>query len=379
MVGAFGWQLQSAELAADRWPIVRGDSALRGVATSPVGLPLKLAWSYAAGKPILATPITDGDAVYFGDGEGRFHAVSLAGGKGRWQVALMDAKKGKPSGDPIEGSACLASGHVIFGGSDSSVRALGVTDGKEKWQFDAQQEIKAGATPFLRRTPEGREQMCVVIAGFGGGVFCLDATTGQKIWEYDAGGPINGAVAVSGVGVVLGGCNGTIDVLDPASGQRRHRVDIKIYMPNSVAILGEIGYFGHSGNKVEAWNLKEPKQVWEFRDRDFAYFTSPAVTEEFVFIGGEDKRLHCLTRSGGEEKWSFRARDKINSSPVVAGGLVIVGADDGRLYAVDALNGQERWSYEVGSPIKSSPAVASGHVLIGTEDGQVHCFTGSEK
>jgi outer membrane protein assembly factor BamB len=353
---------------------VRGDRALTGVGMNALALPLKLAWSFPAGKPILATPACDAQRAYFGDGSGQFFAVDLNTGEKVWEFILKDPKTGKPSKDPIEGSACLADGLVIFGATDGFVRALDARSGAEKWKFEMHGEIKSGVTPFRRRAPDGAEAGCVVVTGFAGDVVCLRASNGEKVWEYDAGGPINGAAAVTDDGIVFGGCNGTIDVLDPITGERRQRIDIKIYMPNSVAVRNGSGYFAHSGNKVEAWDLKSPKQIWEFRDRDFAYFTSPAVTADFVFAGGEDKRLHCLQRSDGTEKWAFRARDKVNSSPVVAGPLVFVGSDDGRLYAVDAATGEERWSHEIGAPVKASPALAGPRVLIGADDGVMYCF-----
>jgi outer membrane protein assembly factor BamB len=358
--------------------VVRGDAALVGVATTPVKVPLQLSWSFKAGKPILATPAVDARKVYFGDGEGKFFAVQRAGGVKAWEFVLMDPKKNKPSRDPIEGSACLVAGKVIFGGTDGVVRALDGESGHEAWKYEATGEIKGGVTPF-RRNAGGEVTDCVIAVGFTGEVVCLEAASGRKTWDYDAGGPINGAASVSGAGVVFGGCNGTIDVLDPVSGTRRQRIDIKIYMPNSVAVRDGVGYFAHSGNKVEAWDLASPKQLWEYHERDFAYFTSPAVTDEYVFVGGEDKRLHCLRRSNGEEKWAFRARDNINSSPVVAGSFVIAGSDDGRVYAIDLVSGEERWSYEIGAPVKSSPAVVDGSIFVGADDGVLYCFAAEKK
>ena len=117
---------------------------------------------------------------------------------------------------------------------------------------------------------------------------------------------------------------------------------------------------------------------WEFRDKDFPYFTSPAVTADRVYAGGDDKRLHCLDRANGEEKWVFRARDKVASSPVVAGGVVIFGADDGRVYVLDAATGEEKWSYEIGAPVKASPAVVGGRILVGADEGVLYCFAPAE-
>jgi eukaryotic-like serine/threonine-protein kinase len=353
------------------WRMVRGDPALLGISESPVTLPVKLAWSFKAGPPVLATPVSDGVRAYVGDGNGVFHAVNLKDGSKAWSYTIIDPKKNQPSRDPIEASACLLGTRVIFGGTDGWVRAFEAATGKEAWSRDTKGEIKGGLTPFARKgsgTPDA-----LVVTGFTGNTVALDAAAGTVLWEYDAGGPVNGAASVSAAGIVFGGCNGTLDVLR-LDGTLARRMEIKVYMPNSVAVRDGFGYCAHSGNKVQCYNLAAGTVKWEFHDRDFSYFSSPAVTADRVFIGGDDKRLHCLQRSDGEETWAFRARDKIMTSPVVAGPLVIFGSDDGRVYFIDAATGTEQWSYEIGAPVKSSPAVVDGRVLIGADDGAIYCF-----
>ena len=361
--------------AADGWPVVRGDASQQGVASSAVAVPLRLAWSVPGGKPILATPVCVLERAYYGDGEGVFRAISLKDGVEVWKLVLMDEVKNKPSRDPIEGSACLVGSLVIFGGTDGWVRALEATTGKVMWTHDTKGEIKGGLTPFT--APGGEAGSAVLAVGFSGTCVALNGVTGEKLWEYDAGGPVNGAAAVWDGHLVFGGCNGTLDVVR-VDGTLARRVDIKIYMPNSVAVRDGLGYCGHSGNKVECYDLATGLVKWEFRDKDFPYFTSPAVTADRVYAGGDDKRLHCLDRANGEEKWVFRARDKVASSPVVAGGVVIFGADDGRVYVLDAATGEEKWSYEIGAPVKASPAVVGGRILVGADDGVLYCFAPAE-
>ncbi len=369
------WPVAGWAGGADTWPVVRGDSALQGIAGSAVTPPLRLAWTVRGGKPVLATPVSDGERVYFGDGEGVFRAVNLADGKEVWRYVLMDEAKKKPSQDPIEASACLVGTSVVFGGTDGIVRALEAATGKVVWTHDTQGEIKGGLTPFS--APGQEAPQAVFVAGFAGTCVALHAGTGARLWEYDAGGPVNGAASVWNGHLVFGGCNGTLDVVKK-DGALVRRVDLKIYMPNSVAVRDGFGYCGHSGNRVECYDLSTGTVKWQFHDRDFAYFTSPAVTSELVFVGGDDKRMHCLDRATGEEKWSFRARDKVASSPVVAGAMVIFGSDDGRVYAVDFATGEEKWSYEIGAPVKASPAVVGGRVLIGADDGVLYCFAPGE-
>ncbi len=120
--------------------------------------------------------------------------------------------------------------------------------------------------------------------------------------------------------------------------------------------------------------LKEGKKTWTFKDRNFPYFSSPAVTQDRVVFGGRDKLLHCVKREDGASLWSFPTRGKVDSSPVICGDKVVVGSDDGRVYVVSLDKGKELWSYEIGQPIGSSPAVADGKMVVGCDDGVIYCF-----
>ena len=126
-----------------------------------------------------------------------------------------------------------------------------------------------------------------------------------------------------------------------------------------------------------AFDLETGNIVWNYRQKNFPYFSSPAVTAKFVFIGGSDKGLHCINRITGKQEWRFSARGRIDSSPVVAGDKVVFGSMDGKLYVISLDSGEEISSYEVGESISSTPAVLSDRILVGCEDGKVYSFSTS--
>ena len=180
-------------------------------------------------------------------------------------------------------------------------------------------------------------------------------------------------------------------------------------MAASVALAGNRAYFGHYENEflcidlgktdspqVNALQVPEsgsenkvprPSEnsetnspvVWRYKNRDFAYMSSAAVTDDRVIVGGRDKLLHCLNRETGEKIWTFATQGKVDSSPVVAGDKVVVGSNDGRVYLVALKDGRELWSYDTGQALESSPAVADGKIIIGSDDGYVYCFGEKKK
>ena len=163
-------------------------------------------------------------------------------------------------------------------------------------------------------------------------------------------------------------------MLGLAKGEKIKEIEAGAYIAASGALVDGKLYVGHYENAFLCVDLKEGKIAWTYKDRAFPYFSSPAVTQEFVVVGGRDKRLHCIRRATGEGVWTFATRGKVDSSPVVAGDKIIVGSDDGRLYMVSLATGKELWNYEIGQPVQSSPAVVDGHIVVGSEDGSVYCF-----
>jgi outer membrane protein assembly factor BamB len=156
-------------------------------------------------------------------------------------------------------------------------------------------------------------------------------------------------------------------------GQALRQIESDAYVASSVAVADDgMAYVGHYGNVVMGLNPKTATVLWRYRDRNFPYLSSAAVSSDRVVIGGNDKRLHCLNRADGTMLWQVSTRGKIDGSPVICGDAVIVGSLDGRIYCVSMKDGSERWTYELGAPVVASPAVSDGWIIIGAEDGSVY-------
>ena len=70
-------------------------------------------------------------------------------------------------------------------------------------------------------------------------------------------------------------------------------------------------------------------------------------------------------------KWKFKTERIIEawfSSPAVSGDTVYLGSDDSYLYALNALTGELKWKLKTGDVVYSSPAIADGAVYVGSHD-----------
>ena len=386
------WCAAAAVPEAD-WPMFRGGPSLAGVAGGSLPGRLALRWTFKTGGPVKSSAAMVRDRVFIGSDDGNVYALALPDGKQIWAFK---------TGGAVESSPLVLEGRVYVGSSDGLLYALEAASGKLLWKYVTEDKIlgapnwvkfgaasgagvspaapgippAGGETPHDGR-PEGRRDArptAVLVGSYDFKLHCVDAGTGRSNWVYETGNYINGSPAVANGQAIFGGCDGLLHVIALAEGKQLKEIDAGAYIAGSAALVDGRAYFGQYENEFLCVDLAAGKKAWTFRDRDFPYYSSPAVTKDFVVFGGRDKLLHCLKRADGHAVWSFATRGKVDSSPAVCGDKVVVGSDDGRLYLVSLETGKELWSYEIGQPVESSPAVARGQVVVGGDDGGVYCF-----
>ena len=206
-------------------------------------------------------------------------------------------------------------------------------------------------------------------------VHCLETISGKLLWKFEAQNYINGVPTIyDNKYVVFGGCDAMLYVIGLEDGKNIRSIEVEAPIAASVAIANGVGYVGDMDRSVTAFNLETGEIIWNYRQKSFPYFSSPALSDRQVFIGGRDKGMHCIDRMSGKKVWRFSARGRIDSSPVITMNKVIFGAMDGKLYLVSRKNGQEITSYEIGEPISSTPAIVGQNIIVGCEDGNVYAF-----
>jgi eukaryotic-like serine/threonine-protein kinase len=173
------------------------------------------------------------------------------------------------------------------------------------------------------------------------------------------------------------GCDEVFHAVSAADGKERYRTSATAYTGASVALVGNVAYFGTFDNQVLALDLGSRKVLWRYEhpDRKFPFYSSAAVAPGTVVLGGRDRMLHALDTATGKARWTYMTRARIDSSPAIAGGRVYVGSNDGRLYALDLASGKVMWEHDEGAALSASPALASGRLVIGSTEGRLLCFT----
>ena len=352
--------LLAVTTAAADWPIFRGNPALTGVATEALPAATANLWTFKAGGPVKSSAVVADGRVFVGSDDGQVYALALADGKKLWAF--------KTDG-PVEAAPFVRGDTVYVGSSDFTFYALAVATGELRWKQKTGAKILGGANAI-----EVAGAWRVLVGSYDAKLYCFDAVTGKELWTVTTDSYVHGTPAVAGGRVVSGGCDGHVRILDPRDGKQLAEIDTKSYIAGSTVVIGDWAWLGHYNYEVLGLNLAEAKERWRFRDRWFPYYSSPAVTEKLVVIGGRDKKLHALDRVTGKEVWAFATQGKVDSSPVVCGENVVVGSDDGRLYAVKLADGTQLWARDLGAPVTATPAVVKGLIIVGTEDGTVYCL-----
>ncbi len=354
-----GCSLARPLFAAD-WPMHRGDPQLQGIAQMAAPAEPKVAWTFSAGKPVKGAAAIVAGRVFFGDDAGIVHALEAATGKEVWNFK---------TGGAVEATPLVLGGTVFIGSSDAQLYALDAATGAVKWKYETGDKVLGGANHA--KNPDG-EGNWILVGSYDGNLHCVDAATGKAVWTAPTDNYINGTPAILPTGeVCFGGCDSFVHVVGLRDGKEIRQIETEAYIASSVALFEGMGYVGNYGNIVIAFDPKGGEVKWKYRDRNFPYYSSAAVTKDKVILGGRDKRLHCIDRVKGEALWHFQTRGQVDSSPVICGDAIIVGSQDGRLYCISLEDGKERWAYEVGAPVTASPAVGHGLIVLGAEDGTV--------
>lgn len=359
IVTLFGGLWSSAK--AD-WPMNRGNPQLNGVSAMDASRMPKEVWTFSAGKPVKGGAAIASGFVFVGDEAGVLHALDLEKGLKKWSFKTEAA---------VEATPLVLGKRVFVGSNDGKLYAIEADSGEAVWNYVTDDKIIGGAN-FYKNSGEAAEW--VVFGSYDSKLHCVDSATGKAVWTFATENYINGTPALlPGGELIFGGCDSMLRIVSAVDGKQLRQIEAEAYVASSVAVAEDgTAYVGHYGNVVIGMNPKEATISWKYRERQFPYVSSAAVTKDRVVIGGGDKRLHCIERETGKGLWQFPTRGKVDGSPVVCGDTVVFGSMDGRLYGAALGDGTERWVYDLGSPVAASPAVSDGWIVVGTEDGVVH-------
>jgi outer membrane protein assembly factor BamB len=377
------WTYGKGSHATDTVLMFRGNPAHTFYGTGPIPDRPRLHWRHRMaelnttlrGKPITwaGTGWTGsasklGDYVYVGSVGGVLYCYEAATGKVMWTL------KG---GRMFKSSVCIYDNKIYVGNVDDQLRCVDAATGQEVWRFDTGRDLDSSPCVV-----DGR----LYIAGENGYVRCIDPLTGKEIWKtfVDGIGPgtvpgSNGSEsspAIADGELYTSTYDGILFSIATEDGRVRWKAKLGDDTDASQAISGDFVYAASEEKApyLYCFARENGREVWRYTENKVAYYSTPAVVGERVYVGGDDSNLHCVDARTGKGIWTFRTGDAVWSSPCVVDGKVVFGSKDAHLYILDAMSGHELWRYKADGRFISSPCIVGGYIWIGTATGWFYCF-----
>ena len=251
----------------------RGSQALLGTAPGELPDKLDLIWSFKTQGPVKSSAAVVGGRVFIGSDDGNLYGLELSTGKKIWSA--------KTDGG-LESSPLVLDGRVYVGSSDNSIYAFAANDGKLLWKYVTGDKILG--SPNWVKSPSG-DTNWVLVGSYDFKLYCLDAATGRSNWVYEANNYINGAPAVADGVTAFGGCDAILHVIALTNGTQVKEIQAGGYIAGSLAMKDQRAYFGHFENEFLCIDIAAGARQWTYRDRNFPYFSSPAVVGDRVVVG----------------------------------------------------------------------------------------------
>lgn len=359
-----------------------GSHTFYGTGPLPTTAP-RVAWKFRTarrrttlrGRPVVwagtgwtGTAVKYGDYVFFGSVGGYVYALHAETGQLIWQCR---------GGRMFKGSPCLYKNRLYIGNTDNLLRCIDAETGRVVWRHDTGNDLDSSPCVI-----DG----CLYIAGENGHVRCLNPETGAVIWKTFVGGIAPGSKlgsngsetspAVADGELYTATYDGFLFCLDTKSGAIKWKAQTHDDTDASAVILGRYVYAcaEEHASYLFCFDRHDGREVWRYRGNTKGYWSTPAIADGRLHVGGQDGRLHTVDPETGNGLWTHQTGDAIWSSPAVVDGKVVFGSRDAFIYCLDADSGRRLWRKKLDGRIISSPCIIDGKIWIGTATGYFYCL-----
>jgi outer membrane protein assembly factor BamB len=343
---------------------------------------LSLLWNFTTQGAVISSPSLADGQVYFGSQDKYVYSLNARTGKLLWKFQTNDRIKSSPA---------IYKGKVFIGPDDGYIYCLDAKDGQLIWSTYAGGSIPVtfAASVVLRSSPilvDGK----VYVGSLDSNLYCLDSEKGNIIWTYQTDGYITSTPAVSDGSVYVLSQepdSGALYKLDKNSGQLEWRKEI----PYNEVFWGGTDLHASptvAGDKIFApSNIKEYHAIsattgeveWTYRN-DYAgefILCSPIYNEGRVFLV-DHFSIVCVDSETGDTIWSTYLGYELYVSPTYSDNKLYIVTDQRSVHVLNATNGEQLSLFTTGSNSWSSPTIYEGRVYVGNNDWNIYCFADNQ-
>ncbi|HQU41938.1 MAG TPA: PQQ-binding-like beta-propeller repeat protein [Pirellulales bacterium] len=287
--------------------------------------------------PGLSDPLVSGELVVVGSDSGVLHAFNSASGQEVWQYQHAARIYERPECDER---------HIYAFAQFDGVVALKRDDGKVAWNKPS--SLGYGA---LAVCPERR---LLILGGFDGMIEAYDAVTFDQKWK--------------------------VDVLSdapqdpPGADGKRARFEGKPARPTAAMCDDKLVFVSlFDQSRVVGLDLITGAKRFDYQAGGWVFHAAFRDGDR-VYIGSQDKSLHCVARNSSKLLWKFETISRIESSAAAKDGRVYFGSCDGGFYCVNRLTGTLLWKFDVETDHERTTAIYSDPLIL----GDAVCFAAGE-
>ena len=217
---------------------------------------------------------------------------TLAAGNARGEVKFI--RPGEPvrtlSVSNVSISAPVAEfDGVCYVGDEGGTFAAFTPERGVLWTFKAGNQITGGAV----RDSDG----LVWFGSHDHSLYALDAS-GKLVHEVECNGQINGSPVFDDTFVYLGSCDGKLRKIDIHTGEVVRELDFESYIPETPVLSGGVLYMLTHGGELAAVKADDFEALYHVPTGN-TFFTSPFVTDSFLFLTDANGKIHIHKRADG--------------------------------------------------------------------------------
>ena len=289
---------------------------------------------------------------------------TLAVGNARGEVKFI--RPGEPvrtvsvSGVSISAPVAEFDG-VCYVGDEGGTFAAFTPDKGVLWTFKAGNQITGGAA----MDSDG----LVWFGSHDQTLYALDAA-GKLVHEVACNGQINGSPVFDRSFVYLGSCDGRLRKVDIHTGEVVQSLDFESYIPETPVLTDGVLYVLTHGGDLVAVRADDFEVQYRVAT-GFTFFSSPFVTDRYLYLADSNGRIHVYERGTGAYETDLASPDKLNPVGAGTGRGVYTTSLRGRLSFFEEGKWREHVLAEFPSDFKSGVTVSGDVLAVPDEYGNL--------
>ena len=181
-------------------------------------------------------------------------------------------------------------------------------------------------------------------------------------WELKTGSDMGAGPAVAGNLVFAGSIDGTLHVVDLATGKEAWTFAAGAPILTVPTVVDGSIYLTTDDGVFHAVDLATHAERW--RVSGVAVGSVPTVVGDLAYVGIGSGRFAALSTTDGHEAWHVDVQGTANRNAIAGSVAYVVGEDSDRVYAVDLTTHAIRWSAATGAARLLTPAVDGDTVYV---------------